>query len=141
MIVTRDDLAGLTGVTMVDGGFDPLHPGHVAYLEAAAALGRPVLCCVAPDSWVAAKHPPLLGQADRVAVLDALRAVAYTYAAAEPTAEVLRLLAPAAYAKGADWEGRLPGAETAACAELGIEVVFLDTVTHSSTALLDRWRA
>jgi D-beta-D-heptose 7-phosphate kinase/D-beta-D-heptose 1-phosphate adenosyltransferase len=141
MIVGRDDLADLRGtVTMVDGGFDPLHPGHVAYFEAAAELGHPVLCSVSPDSWVAAKHAPLLSQAERVAVIDAFRAIDYTYAAAEPTVEVLRLLAPVVYAKGADWEGRLPEAETATCAELGIAVAFLDTVTHSSSALLERWR-
>jgi FAD synthase len=41
MIVGRDDLADLRGtVTMVDGGFDPLHPGHIAYFERAAAASR-----------------------------------------------------------------------------------------------------
>ena len=34
-------------VAMVDGGFDPLHHGHIAYFEAAAGLGAAgarVLC-------------------------------------------------------------------------------------------------
>ena len=36
MIVATRELSGHRGrVTMVDGGFDPLHPGHVAYFEAA----------------------------------------------------------------------------------------------------------
>ena len=140
MIVATEDLDAHRGqVTMVDGGFDPLHPGHVAYFEAAAALGRPVLCNVAPDGWVARKHPPLLPQADRAALVDAIRFVDHVHLASGTTASVLRALGPAAYAKGADWRGRLPDEELAICAELGIEVVYLDTVRDSSTALLERY--
>jgi bifunctional ADP-heptose synthase (sugar kinase/adenylyltransferase) len=124
---------------MVDGGFDPLHHGHVAYFEAAAGLGLPVLCNVAPDEWVARKHRPLLRQAERAAVIDALRFVAYTHLAAGTTESVLRALVPRAYAKGADWRGRLPADEVAACEELGIEVVYLDTIVDSSTAVLERY--
>ena len=140
MIVATEDLETYRSrVTMVDGGFDPLHPGHVLYFEAAAALGRPVLCNVAPDDWVARKHPPLLPQADRAALVDAIRFVDYVHLASGATVSVLRTLVPAAYAKGADWRNRLPDEETAICAELEIEVVYLDTVRDSSTALLERY--
>jgi cytidyltransferase-like protein len=140
VIVSTDGLAEHRGtVTMVDGGFDPLHPGHVAYFEAAAALGLPVLCNVAPDEWVERKHRPLLEQADRAALVDAIRFVDYTHLASGTTESVLRELVPRYYAKGADWQGRLPAAETSACAELGIEVVYLDTVRDSSTAVLERY--
>ena len=124
---------------MVDGGFDPLHHGHVAYFEAAAALGRPVLCNVSADDWVGGKHPPLLDQAERAAVIDAIRFVSYTHLSSVQTVEVLRLLAPRYYAKGADWRGRLPDGELAACADAGTEVVYLDTVVDSSTAILERY--
>jgi bifunctional ADP-heptose synthase (sugar kinase/adenylyltransferase) len=140
MIVATEDLPSHRGrVTMVDGGFDPLHPGHVAYFEAAAAIGQPVLCNVAPDDWVARKHPPLLPQADRAVLVDAIRFVDYVHLAAGTTASVLQALVPGAYAKGADWRDRLPQEELAICAELGIEVVYLDTVRDSSTALLERY--
>jgi cytidyltransferase-like protein len=124
---------------MVDGGFDPLHPGHVAYFEAAAALGLPVLCNVSSDEWVARKHPPLLTQSERGALVDAIRFVDYTHLSRTATNEVLRLLEPRYYAKGADWRGRLPDEELATCRECGIEVVYLDTVRDSSTALLERY--
>ena len=55
------------------------------------------------------------------------------------TVDVLRLLAPRYYAKGADWRGRLPDDELAACADAGTEVVYLDTVVDSSTAILERY--
>ena len=142
MIVPTEDLGGYRGrVTMVDGGFDPLHHGHVAYFEAAAGLGLPVLCNVSPDEWVAGKHPPFLEQAEREAIVDAIRFVDYTHLSQTETVEVLRALRPRFYAKGADWRGRLPEAELAACAELGIEVVYLDTVLDSSSAILQRYAA
>ena len=137
MILTTEQLAPFRGaVTMVDGGFDPLHPGHVAYFRAAAALGPPVLCNVAPDAWVARKHRPLLAQRDRALVLDALRDLAFVHPAAGPTEDVLRALAPRYYAKGADWRGRLPAEQVEICASQGTEIVFLETVLASSTAIL-----
>jgi cytidyltransferase-like protein len=140
MIVATADLAGLAGaVTMVDGAFDPIHPGHVSYIEAAAELGLPVLCNVSPDAYVERKHPPLLTQAERATVLDALRAVTYTHLSPGTTNAVLAELRPRYYAKGTDWRDRLPGEEIATCAEHKIEIVYLDTVLASSTALLDRY--
>jgi glycerol-3-phosphate cytidylyltransferase-like family protein len=141
VIVRTDQLSSLAGtVTMVDGGFDPLHPGHIAYFKAAADLGLPVLCNVASDEWVARKHAPLLTQAERGVVLDAIRWLDHVHLSATTTAEVLRALGPRSYAKGEDWRDRLPDEETRVCAELGIEVVFLDTVSDSSTAILERYR-
>jgi bifunctional ADP-heptose synthase (sugar kinase/adenylyltransferase) len=108
----------------------------VAYFEAAAALGLPVLCNVAADEWVARKHAPLLPQADRGVVLDAIRSIAYVHLSRTSTADVLRELRPRYYAKGADWRDRLPEEELEVCRSAGIEVVFLETVTNSSTRIL-----
>jgi len=140
VIVATRDLGSLAGaVTMVDGGFDPLHAGHIRYFRAAAALGLPVLCNVSGDEWVARKHVPLLPQDERVAVVDAIRCVDYVHPSSSSTADVLRALRPRHYAKGSDWEGRLPDEELAVCNEHGIDVVFLDTVTDSSTSILERY--
>ena len=140
MIVETSALGALAGqVTMVDGAFDPIHPGHVAYFEAAAALGRPVLCNVSPDDYVSTKHRPFLTQAERGAVLDAFRSLDYVHLSSGSTRDVLVELRPHSYAKGADWRGRLPAEEVAACEEHQIEIVYLDTVFASSTALLDRY--
>ena len=141
MIVPTEELGSLAGtVTMVSGGFDPLHPGHLAYFRAAAALGAPLLVNVSHDEWVGRKHVPLLTQAERLQVLDALEMVDYVHAETGVTAEVLALLRPRFFAKGADWEGRLPEDELAVCTEHGIEIVFLDTVVDSSTDVLRRFR-
>lgn len=140
MILETAELPRLRGlVTMVDGGFDPIHAGHIAYFRAASELGLPVLCNVSGDRWVSRKHAPLLPQAERAAIIDAVRFVDWTHCSDGATVEVLRIAQPRFYAKGADWKGRLPADEVTACDELGIEVVFLDTVLNSSTAILQRY--
>jgi cytidyltransferase-like protein len=126
-------------VTMVDGGFDPLHAGHIAYFRAAAQLGVPVLCNVSSDEWVGRKHRPLLPQAERATIIDAIRWIDYVHLSKTSTAGVLERLEPRYYAKGADWKGALPRAEAQICAARGIEIVFLDTVLDSSTAILERY--
>ena len=141
MIVERAQLPTLSGqVAMVDGGFDPIHAGHVTYFEAAAALGHPVFCNVSPDSYVETKHPVLLPELDRARVLDAFRWLDYVYVSHGTTVEVLEELRPRCYVKGSDWRGRLPGPERELCSRYGIEIVYLDTVTHSSSDLLSKFR-
>ena len=142
MIVATEDLHRHRGeVAMVDGGFDPLHAGHARYFYAAAELGAPVLCNVSSDDWVGRKHPVLLPQDERIEVIDALKPIAFTHLARTTTEDVLEALRPRFYVKGADWRGRLPAEQVEICAGQGTEVVFLDTVTGSSTALLERFRA
>jgi cytidyltransferase-like protein len=141
LIVSTDQLPTLVGeVAMVDGGFDPIHEGHVRYFEAAATLGVPVLCNVSSDLWVGRKHAPLLTLEQRSAVIDAFRAIDYTHPSMIETVEVLERLRPRYYVKGDDWRDRLPAEQVELCAARGIEIVFLDTVTNSSTQLLARYR-
>ena len=141
MILPTQRLGELAGtVTMVSGGFDPLHPGHLAYFRAAAELGAPLLVNVSGDEWVARKHVPLLTQPERMQLIDALEMVEYVHAEQGTTAEVLGVLRPRYFAKGADWEGRLPDDELAVCNAHGVEIVFLDTVVDSSTDVLRRFR-
>ena len=65
-------------VAMVDGAFDPLHRGHIEYFRAAAGqLDVPLLCNVASDRYVRTKHPPLLPEDHRAAVVDAIRGWRY----------------------------------------------------------------
>lgn len=141
MLIATGDLHRHRGtVAMVDGGFDPLHHGHIEYFEQAAGLGVPVLCNLAPDEWIASKHPVVLTQAHRARVVDAIQFVDYTHLATGTTVEVLAELRPRFYVKGADWRGRLPAPEREACAEHGIEVVYLDADLESSSALVERMR-
>jgi cytidyltransferase-like protein len=127
-------------LAMVGGAFDPLHHGHIEYFRQARALGKPLLCCIAPDHYVATKHPPLLPAAQRALVVDALSDIDYTLISRSDTETVLRELRPSYFIKGRDWQGRLPVHEQRACAAHGTEIVFLDTLLDSSTTLLERYR-
>jgi glycerol-3-phosphate cytidylyltransferase-like family protein/SAM-dependent methyltransferase len=140
VITNFSDLQNIRkSVAMVDGGFDPLHQGHVAYFEAAARLGLPVLCNVSADDYIRRKHPVLLEQAARCQLIDALRHITYTHPSQTSTAAVLEQLQPRFYVKGADWRDRLPEEETRICQALGIETVFVDTVLDSSTRVMSGW--
>jgi D-glycero-beta-D-manno-heptose 1-phosphate adenylyltransferase len=140
MIVEFDQLAQYRGqVAMVDGAFDPLHRGHIEYFRAASALDAPLLCNVASDAYVRTKHPPLLPEEQRAAVVDAIRYISYTHVNRFDTETILRELRPRYYVKGKDWEGRLPPAQVDICAAHGIEVVYLDTVLDSSSRLLKQF--
>ena len=127
-------------VAMVDGAFDPLHQGHIEYFRAAVdAVDVPLLCNVASDLYVRSKHPPLLPEDQRAAIVDAIRHISYTHINPFDTETILRELRPKYYVKGKDWEGRLPPDQVRICAEHGIGVVYLDTVIDSSTRILEQF--
>ena len=142
MIVPFDQLKQYRGrVAMVDGAFDPLHRGHIEYFRAAAErLDAPLLCNVASDRYVSTKHPPLLPEDQRAAVVDAIRYITYTHINEFDTETILRELRSRYYVKGKDWEGRLPPDQVVICRECQIEVVYLDTVLDSSSRLLKQFR-
>ena len=129
-------------VAMVDGAFDPLHRGHIEYFRAAVhQLDVPLLCNVASDRYVRTKHPPLLPEDHRAAVVDAIRYISYTHVNQFDTETILLELQPKYYVKGRDWEGRLPPDQVRICAEHGIGVVYLDTVVDSSSRILKSYVA
>ena len=142
MILSFEDLkAHRHRVAMVDGAFDPLHRGHIEYFRAASELGVPLLCNVASDRYVSTKHPPLLPEDQRAAVVDAIRYISYTHVNRFDTETVLRELRPRYYVKGKDWDGRLPPDQVAICREHDIGIVYLDTVLDSSSRLLQQFAA
>jgi cytidyltransferase-like protein len=141
VIVGFDELSAYRGkVAMVDGAFDPLHKGHIEYFRAAVdAVDVPLLCNVASDRYVQTKHPPLLPEDQRAAIVDAIRFISYTHINRFDTETILRELRPKYYVKGKDWDGRLPPEQVRICSELGIGIVYLDTVTDSSTRILEQF--
>jgi len=127
---------------MVDGAFDPLHGGHLDYFdEALRQLQIPLLCNVASDRYIRTKgRPPLLGEGDRARIIDALRQISYTHINRFDTETILEQLQPRCYVKGNDWKAQgLPPRQVEICGRLGIDVVFLDTKSDSSSGILNRF--
>jgi len=114
-ILKRDELLRETAalkkagrrVVFTNGCFDLLHPGHIALLERARALGDALVVGVNTDRSVrelkgAAR--PLLAEQERAEVLAALAAVDFVTLFDEPTPrELIASLLPDVLVKGADW--------------------------------------
>jgi cytidyltransferase-like protein len=63
-------------IVLVTGGFDPLHSGHIAYFQAARALGDRLIVGVNSDAWLTRKKGrPFMRISDRVDVIQSLRMV------------------------------------------------------------------
>ena len=141
MILGFDELVDYRGrVAMVDGAFDPLHRGHIEYFRAAAAQADvPLLCNVASDQYVRTKHPPLLPEDHRAVIVDAIRFISYTHINRFDTETILRQLRPKYYVKGKDWDGQLPPEQVRICSDLGLGILYLDTVIDSSSRILEQF--
>jgi rfaE bifunctional protein nucleotidyltransferase chain/domain/rfaE bifunctional protein kinase chain/domain len=129
-----------SGTVVATGGcFDLLHAGHVSMLESARALGDCLVVCLNSDASVRRlKGPdrPLVGQADRAAVLAALGCVdAVTIFDEDDPRAVLRALRPHVWVKGGDYAvADLP--ETAVLEDWRGRAVVVPYVSGRSTTRL-----
>lgn len=105
-------------VALANGCFDLLHPGHVSFLQGAAAEADLLVVGINADDTVRqlkGAGRPVMGAADRARVVAALAGVDYVTVFAEPTADrLLELLRPDVHCKGTDYSDGVPEAETAA---------------------------
>lgn len=144
MILSADDLRWYRekDCILLDGAFDPLHAGHIAYFTAAvkAFPSRLMIVAVASDDDIRAKgREPLLDQQTRCQLVAGMKGIDLVVPKSGPTEHLICQLKPGAYVKGKDWEGRLPQAQLMACALHDAQIVYLDTVCDSSTDRLRRW--
>ena len=70
-----DPLPPAMGRVMAQGTFDILHPGHVHYLEASAALGDELVVVIARDSRMGARKDLFMDEESRRQVVEALACV------------------------------------------------------------------
>ncbi len=121
------------GLTLADGVFDPLHAGHLAYLDACRQFGARVVVQVSPQVKRAECLPLTLRE-------DIISRMGYWTVACPTTSAAIQVVRPDRYVKGADWRGKeLP--EAGVCHRLGVQVVYVDTPQDSSTGILERWAA
>ena len=108
------------------GYFDPIHVGHIEYLEMAAKLGDRLVVIVNNDEQaVLKKGAPFMSAEDRLKIVSSLRCVdeAILSIDADPSVcESLRAVQPDIFAKGGDrFVNEIP--EAAVCREMGAEIV------------------
>ena len=131
-------------VVFTNGCFELLHRGHVEYLAQAKALGEVLVVGLNSDTSVQrlkGAGRPLVAEADRAAVLVALRSVdAVTLFDEDTPLELISTLLPDVLVKGGDYDlNGIVGREVVE--EAGGEVRVLPFVEgHSTTSILDRLR-
>jgi len=60
-------------IAVVSGGFDPIHSGHIAYIQAAKRFGDRLVVCLNSDDWLKRKKGRyFLPFSERKAILEAL---------------------------------------------------------------------
>ena len=111
---------------LCSGGFDPLHIGHLHYLEAASRKGQ-VIVALNSDAWLMAKKGYVfMPWRDRAWIITALSCVAMIWSVKDndgTVCEALRWWKPDIFANGGDRTKANP-AEHTVCEELGIKELF-----------------
>jgi len=133
-------------LVFTNGVFDILHAGHVGYLAEARALGDLLIVGLNSDDSVRrlGKGPerPINSECDRVAVIEALRAVDGAVVFDEDTpVELIQILQPEVHVKGGDYAAEdLP--ETPIVRGYGGEVVILPLLKgRSTTGIVQKMRS
>ena len=132
----RDELT----VVFTNGVFDLLHVGHLRYLRQAHTLGDLLIVGLNSDAStrsIKGDHRPVVPQAERAELLEALQPVDAVVLFEERTAEhLVDALRPDIYVKGGDYQpADLP--EAAVVERYGGQVRILQFVEgHSSTDLI-----
>jgi len=130
-------------VIAASGYFNPLHKGHVEYLEKAKQLGDYLIVIVNSDHQRALKGSKVfMDQEERIKIVKALRCVDEVVIAIDEDTSVCKSLEslnprPNIFAKGGDrFASEIPEAEI--CNKLGIEMVDgLGQKIQSSSWLLE----
>lgn len=137
----RERAAGKS-IAWANGVFDVLHVGHIRYLQDAAKVADVLVVGVNSDASVRLlKGPdrPLMPEAERAELVDAIRGVTYVTIFEEKSpARLLALLRPDFQCKGTDYTpDTVPEADIVK-AYGGKVVITGDPKDHSTTELLAR---
>ena len=115
MIVSRDELlvrvsahrAQGQSIALANGVFDLLHVGHLRYLQGAADQADVLVVAVNDDAAVKqlkGADRPIVGEAERAELVDALRGVDYVVLFGDLTVgPLLEALRPDVHCKGTDY--------------------------------------
>lgn len=138
-------------VVIISGGFDPLHSGHLNYINAASELGD--VHVIVNDDWflMRKKGKPFLPQGERMEILSNIKGVVAVHPAnnkeKDDVSDEIHLIKKSTpqrrriiFANGGDRNGNnIPEYDT--CRELDIELVFNigGEKTNSSSDILANW--
>lgn len=113
-------------VIVASGYFDPLHYGHVEYLQRSKAMGKTLIVIVNNDHQASLKKGrPFMPASERVKLVRSLACVDVAIEACDKdrtVCETLKLIHPDIFTNGGDqFNGSIP--EKTICDQLNIELV------------------
>lgn len=127
-IVIREHQWFRQDVIVASGYFNPLHLGHIKYLNAAKWMGGKLAVVVNNDHQVALKGAtPFMSEQDRAAIVGSLRFVDYVTIAIDKDrgiSKTLEILRPTIFVNGGDVRDESECREAETCRKLGIHMVF-----------------
>jgi rfaE bifunctional protein kinase chain/domain len=130
----RRKLGGKGPIVFVSGNFNILHPGHLRLLSFAAEVGGPLVVGVNADDTVGVT----MAQADRLAGIRAIGAVAEAVALAEPAENFISRFKPEIVVKGLEYAGQVNPEQSAVEAYGGRLVFSSGEARFASRSLLER---
>lgn len=118
-------------IVAISGGFDPIHIGHIRYIQAAAKIAGTdgVLVVIAnKDSWLKRKKGfAFMGEEERMEILASIKGVDFVIPWDDGTpnvAECLRELRPHVFANGGDRNSVRNVPEYPICLEIECKMIF-----------------
>tara|TARA_R110002060_G_scaffold15376_14_gene21478 strand:- start:675 stop:1082 length:408 start_codon:yes stop_codon:yes gene_type:complete len=113
-------------IVAVSGYFDPIHVGHIEYLEKAASMGERLMVIVNNDYQARLKKgKSFMNEDDRLKIVQSLSCVDEAYLSIDldlTVCQSLKAYNPDVFANGGDrLNGEIP--ESAICKELNISII------------------
>jgi rfaE bifunctional protein nucleotidyltransferase chain/domain len=131
-------------IALANGVFDLLHVGHLRYLEGAAEEADVLVVAVNDDAAVRrlkGDRRPIVGQAERAELIDALRCVDYVVVFGDLTVgPLLEALRPDVHCKGTDYTVETVPERAIVEAYGGRTAIVGDPKDHSTRDIVARMR-
>lgn len=120
-------------VVMVSGGFDPIHIGHIRYIQEAKLLGDYLIVVLNNDNWIKIKkRKAFMPEIERKEIIEAISGVDEVIISEHckntkdmSVCEEIKKIKPHIFANGGDrkpsWN---PIPEVSVCKDLGIKIVY-----------------
>src|SRR3989344_5310337 len=120
--------SALGTIVAVSGGFDPIHPGHVSYIQEAKKLGSTLVVIINGDAFLRAKKgKPFQNLETRSAIVSAVRGVDFVIPFEIENDQTVRIalarLKPHIFANGGDRKDATTIPEWETCLEYNIKLV------------------
>jgi len=122
-------------IVMISGGFDPIHIGHIRYMQEAKKLGDKLIVVINNDNWFRVKGKAVfMPDVERKEIIEAIGCVDEVIISFHPentqdisVSNEIRKIKPDIFANGGDRSPNqvdIPSSEYGVCKELGIKMIF-----------------